>query len=163
MSYLLPPDKLEEQLPKLIPGILSLYKKHSEHFHITQSLCHVLDAAVDMGSRVLETQIDNLLSILHPQVCTPLDYSNHTAVRNHNEALRCFTVLARAYTDRLMAFLLQKLEVHNERTRIGTLTVIKHLINSASQQLESKKSLILAGMKFTIQDNNNKVTWGLNP
>ncbi|XP_072423817.1 maestro heat-like repeat-containing protein family member 1 [Chiloscyllium punctatum] len=159
MSYLLPPDKLEEQLPKLIPGILSLYKKHSEHFHITQSLCHVLDAAVEMGSRVLETQIDNLLSILHPQVCTPLDYSNHTAVKNHNEALRCFTVLARAYTDRLIAFLLQRLEVHSERTRIGTLTVIKHLINSASPQLESKKAQILAGMKFTIQDSNNKVKW----
>ncbi|XP_059496590.1 maestro heat-like repeat-containing protein family member 1 [Stegostoma tigrinum] len=158
MSYLLPPDKLEEQLPKLIPGILTLYKKHSEHFHITQSLCHVLDAAVDMGSRVLETQIDNLLGILHPQVCTPLDYSNHMAVRNHNEVLRCFTVLARAYADRLIAFLLQRLEVHNERTRIGTLTVIKHLINSASQQLESKKSLILAGMKLTTQDNN-KVKW----
>uniref|UniRef100_UPI00398F3C7F maestro heat-like repeat-containing protein family member 1 n=1 Tax=Pristiophorus japonicus TaxID=55135 RepID=UPI00398F3C7F len=157
MSHLMPHDKLEEQLPKLIPGILHLYRKHSEHFHITQSLCHVLDAAVDMGSRMLETQIDNLLNILHPQICAPLDYSNHVAIKNHNEALRCFTVLARAYTDRLIAFLLQKLEVHNERVRIGTLTVLKHLINSASTQLESKKPLILTGMKLTIQDNNNKV------
>ncbi|XP_043547011.1 maestro heat-like repeat-containing protein family member 1 [Chiloscyllium plagiosum] len=151
MSYLLPPDKLEEQLPKLIPGILSLYKKHSEHFHITQSLCHVLDAAVEMGSRVLETQIDNLLSILHPQVCTPLVFSNPPPLP--------LPLTARAYTDRLIAFLLQRLEVHSERTRIGTLTVIKHLINSASPQLESKKALILAGMKFTIQDSNNKVKW----
>ncbi|XP_078061865.1 maestro heat-like repeat-containing protein family member 1 isoform X2 [Mustelus asterias] len=157
MAYLMPHDKLEEQLPKLIPGILALYRKHSDHFHVTQSLCHVLDAAVDMGSRVLETQIDNLLSILHPQVCAPLDYTNHMAVKNHNEVLRCFTVLARAYTDRLIAFLLQKLEVHNERIRIGTLTVLKHLINSVSPQLESKRCLILTGMKFTIQDNNNKV------
>ncbi|XP_072350420.1 maestro heat-like repeat-containing protein family member 1 isoform X2 [Scyliorhinus torazame] len=110
-----------------------------------------------MGSRALETQIDNLLSILHPQICGSLDYNNHMAVKNHNEVLRCFTVLARAYTDRLIAFLLQKLEVHNERIRIGTLTVLKHLINSASPQLESKKPLILTGMKFAIQDNNNKV------
>ncbi|XP_078392967.1 maestro heat-like repeat-containing protein family member 1, partial [Cetorhinus maximus] len=157
MAYLMPHDKLEEQLPKLIPGMMSLYRKHPEHFHITQSLCRVLDAAVDIGSRVLETQIDNLLSTLHPQVCGPLDYSNHMAVKNHNEVLRCFTVLARAYTDRLIAFLLQKLEVHNERIRIGTLTVLKHLINSASPQLESKKPLILTGVKLTIQDNNNKV------
>ncbi|GCC19706.1 hypothetical protein chiPu_0021132 [Chiloscyllium punctatum] len=135
--------------------LFNVWLQHKE----AKSLCHVLDAAVEMGSRVLETQIDNLLSILHPQVCTPLDYSNHTAVKNHNEALRCFTVLARAYTDRLIAFLLQRLEVHSERTRIGTLTVIKHLINSASPQLESKKAQILAGMKFTIQDSNNKVKW----
>lgn len=67
MSHLMPHDKLEEQLPRLIPGILNLYRKHSDHLHITQSLCHVLDAAVEMGSRVLETQIDNLLNTLHPQ------------------------------------------------------------------------------------------------
>ncbi|XP_051871929.1 maestro heat-like repeat-containing protein family member 1 isoform X2 [Pristis pectinata] len=158
MSHLMPHDKLEEQLPRLIPGILNLYRKHSEHFHITQSLCHVLDSAVEMGSRVLETQIDSLLSTLHPQVCAPLEYTNHMAVKNHNEVLRCYTVLACAYTDRLVAFLLQKLEVHNERVRIGTLTVLKHLINSCSTQLEGKKLLILTGMKLTLQDNNsNKV------
>ncbi|XP_062900740.1 maestro heat-like repeat-containing protein family member 1 isoform X1 [Mobula hypostoma] len=155
MSHLMPHDKLEEQLPKLIPGILSLYRKHSDHFHITQSLCHVLDSAVEMGSRLLETQIDTLLNTLHPQICAPLEYTNHMAVKNHNEALRCFTVLASAYTDRLVAFLLQKLEVHNERVRIGTLTVLKHLINSASTQLEGKKLLVLTTMKLIIQDNNN--------
>uniref|UniRef100_A0A4W3GQV8 Maestro heat-like repeat-containing protein family member 1 n=1 Tax=Callorhinchus milii TaxID=7868 RepID=A0A4W3GQV8_CALMI len=68
MSHLMPHDKLEEQLPRLIPGILSLYRKHPEHFHFTQSLCHVLDAAVEMGSRVLESQMDGLLNVLHPQV-----------------------------------------------------------------------------------------------
>ncbi|XP_072110546.1 maestro heat-like repeat-containing protein family member 1 [Mobula birostris] len=155
MSHLMPHDKLEEQLPKLIPGILSLYRKHSDHFHITQSLCHVLDSAVEMGSRLLETQIDTLLNTLHPQICAALEYTNHMAVKNHNEALRCFTVLASAYTDRLVAFLLQKLEVHNERVRIGTLTVLKHLINSASTQLEGKKLLVLTAMKLIIQDNNN--------
>lgn len=155
MSHLMPHDKLEEQLPRLIPGILNLYRKHSDHLHITQSLCHVLDAAVEMGSRVLETQIDNLLNTLHPQICATLDYNNHTAVKNHNEVLRCFTVLACAYTDRLVAFLLQKLEVHNEKVRIGTLTLLKHLVNSTATQLDSKRLLLLTGMKLTIQDNNN--------
>lgn len=34
----------------------------------TQSLCQVLDASVNMGSRVLETQLDSLLFALHQQV-----------------------------------------------------------------------------------------------
>ncbi|XP_069771217.1 maestro heat-like repeat-containing protein family member 1 isoform X2 [Narcine bancroftii] len=162
MSHLMPPDKLEEQLPRLIPGILNLYRKHTEQFHITQSLCQVLDAAVESGSRVLETQIDSLLNGLHLQVCAPLDYNNHLAIKNHNELLRCFTVLAFPYTDRLIAFLLQKLEVHNERVRIGALSVVKHLVNSASTQLENKKLLILSGLKLMIQDNNSyKVKWML--
>lgn len=33
-----------------------------------QSLCQVLDASVNMGSRVLETQLDNVLVALHQQV-----------------------------------------------------------------------------------------------
>lgn len=36
MSYLMPSEKLEEQLPKLIPGILALYKKHAEAFYISK-------------------------------------------------------------------------------------------------------------------------------
>uniref|UniRef100_A0A4W5N709 Maestro heat-like repeat family member 1 n=1 Tax=Hucho hucho TaxID=62062 RepID=A0A4W5N709_9TELE len=68
MSHLMAHDKLEEQLPKLIPTILSLYKKNTEHYVISKSLCQVLDASVNMGSRVLETQIDSLLTTLNQQV-----------------------------------------------------------------------------------------------
>lgn len=36
MSHLLPSERLEEQLPKLLPGILALYKKHSETFYLSK-------------------------------------------------------------------------------------------------------------------------------
>lgn len=36
MSHLLPGEKLEEQLPKLLPGVLALYKKHAETFHVSK-------------------------------------------------------------------------------------------------------------------------------
>ena len=36
MSYLMPGEKLEDQLPKLIPAVLSLYKKHTESFYISK-------------------------------------------------------------------------------------------------------------------------------
>ncbi|XP_010785898.1 maestro heat-like repeat-containing protein family member 1 [Notothenia coriiceps] len=68
MSHLMASDKLEEQIPKLIPAILSLYKKNNEHYIISKSLCQVLDASVSMSSRVLETQLDSLLFALHQQV-----------------------------------------------------------------------------------------------
>lgn len=156
MSYLMPGEKLEEQLPKLIPAVLSLYKKHTETFYISkvsaglraatggkgvgnaprehliptpgsiharphlppprdrpqwwelwgglqpvpllppippalvpscsaeegtllaaisqrsllrfQSLCQILEASVDIGSRSLDVQLDALMGTLHPQV-----------------------------------------------------------------------------------------------
>lgn len=36
MSPLMPSDKLEEQLSRLIPGILALYKKHAEAFYVSK-------------------------------------------------------------------------------------------------------------------------------
>ncbi|KAG5856775.1 hypothetical protein ANANG_G00011450 [Anguilla anguilla] len=156
MSHLMAHDKLEEQLPKLIPTMLSLYKKNTEHYIISKSLCQILDASVNMGSRVLETQIDGLLLGLHQQVCAPVDYSNPPTVKNHNEVLRCFSIMANTFPDRLTVFVLQKLENSNERNRMGSLAVLRHLINS-STIIEVKRPLILASIRVPLLDNSNKV------
>ncbi|XP_068425526.1 maestro heat-like repeat-containing protein family member 1 isoform X1 [Clinocottus analis] len=157
MCHLMASDKLEEQIPKLIPTILSLYKKNNEHYVISKSLCLVLDASVTMGSRVLETQLDGLLLALHQQVSAPVDYSNPPTVKNHNEVLRCFSLLANSFPDRLVMFVLQKLENSNERNRMGSLAVLRHLINSTTSTMESKKLLILASIRQPMADHSNKV------
>ncbi|KAK1173073.1 maestro heat-like repeat-containing protein family member 1 [Acipenser oxyrinchus oxyrinchus] len=157
MSHLMAHDKLEEQLPRLIPAILSLYKKNTEHYVISKSLCQVLDASVNMGSRLLETQLDNLLGAMHQQVCAPVDYNNPPTVKNHNEILRCFSILANTFPDRLTGFVLQRLDNSNERNRIGSLAVLRHLVNSTTSIMEMKKPLVLATMRQPLQDNSNKV------
>ncbi|KAM6967979.1 maestro heat-like repeat-containing protein family member 1 [Aplochiton taeniatus] len=157
MSHLMANEKLEEQIPKLLPTILSLYKKNNEHYIISKSLCQVLDASVSMGSRVLETQLDSLLLALHQQVCTTVDYSNPPTVKNHNEALRCFSILASSLPDRLVVFVLQKMENSNERSRMGSLAVLRHLINSSTSMMETKKLLILASIRQPLVDHSNKV------
>nr|XP_047908530.1 maestro heat-like repeat-containing protein family member 1 isoform X2 [Anser cygnoides] len=157
MSYLMPSEKLEEQLPKLIPGILALYKKHAEAFYISKSLCQILEASVNIGSRSLDVQLDALLGTLHPQICAPADPSVPLTVKNHTEVLRCFTVLACSFPDRVLAFLLPKLESSNERTRVGTLLIMRQIINSAPSQMEIKKPFILSSMKLPLQDSNDKV------
>ncbi|XP_061529897.1 maestro heat-like repeat-containing protein family member 1 isoform X2 [Phycodurus eques] len=157
MCHLMASDKLEEQIPKLIPAILSLFKKNNEHYIISKSLCHILDASVNMGSRLLETQLDSLLFALHQQVSTSVDYSNPPTVKNHNEVLRCFSLLANAFPDRLVMFVLQRLENSNERSRFGSLAVLRHLINSSTSMMESKKLLILASIRQPMADHSNKV------
>ncbi|XP_031465320.1 maestro heat-like repeat-containing protein family member 1 [Phasianus colchicus] len=157
MSYLMPGEKLEEQLPKLIPAVLSLYKKHTESFYISKSLCQILEASVDIGSRSLDVQLDALLGTLHPQICSPADPAVPLTVKNHTEVLRCFTVLACSFPDRVLTFLLPKLESSSERTRVGTLLIMRQIINSAPSQMEIKKPFILSSMKLPLQDSNNKV------
>ncbi|XP_033836281.1 maestro heat-like repeat-containing protein family member 1 isoform X2 [Periophthalmus magnuspinnatus] len=158
MCHLMASDKLEEHIPKLIPSILSLYKKHNnEHYIISKSLCQVLDASVNMGSRVLEAQLDSLLFALHHQVSVSVDYSNPPTVKNHNEVLRCFSLLANTFPDRLIMFVLQRLENTNERSRLGSLAVLRHLINSSTSTMETKKLLILASIRQPMADHSNKV------
>ncbi|GFX94408.1 maestro heat-like repeat-containing protein family member 1 [Trichonephila clavipes] len=156
MTHLLSPEKLEEHLPKFIPAVLAIYKRHQEYQHNTKGLCMVLEAAIANHSIVLESQLDNILNVLFPQICTLPDYSQPSGVRNHNEVLRCFAVLASIYSNRLITFLLQKLESGNEAYRIGSLTVFKHLINSCDTHISPKVPLIVSGLK-PILDSGNKV------
>uniref|UniRef100_A0A1A8FIU1 Maestro heat-like repeat family member 1 n=2 Tax=Nothobranchius korthausae TaxID=1143690 RepID=A0A1A8FIU1_9TELE len=157
MCHLMPRDKLEEQIPRIVPAIMSLYKKNNEHYIISKSLCQVLDASVNMGSRVLETQLEGLLFVLHQQVSAPVDYGDPPTVKNHNEVLRCFSLLANSFPDRLVMSVLQKLENSHERSKMGSLAVLRHLINSSSSTMERKKLLILANIRQPMADHSNKV------
>uniref|UniRef100_A0A8C3U1M0 Maestro heat like repeat family member 1 n=1 Tax=Catharus ustulatus TaxID=91951 RepID=A0A8C3U1M0_CATUS len=157
MSSLIPEEKLEEQIPKLLPGILSLYKKHPEPFPISKSLCQILESSVAIGSRSLEAQLESLLATLLTQICAPADPNVPTSAKNHTELLRCFSVLACAFPERLLPFLAPKLESGSERTRAGALLVLRHLLNSAPSQMEMKKSFIISSLRLPLQDNNNKV------
>uniref|UniRef100_A0A671WUQ3 Maestro heat-like repeat family member 1 n=1 Tax=Sparus aurata TaxID=8175 RepID=A0A671WUQ3_SPAAU len=177
MCHLMAGDKLEEQIPKLIPAILSLYKKNNEHYIISKSLCQVLDASVNMGSRVLETQLDSLLFALHQQIIIlPLTvglllslvfpvffscffFSDSSCISHFNFFLSISTSppLANSFPDRLVMFVLQKLENSNERSRVGSLAVLRHLINSTTSTMEGKKLLILASIRQPMADHSNKV------
>ncbi|XP_027765757.1 maestro heat-like repeat-containing protein family member 1, partial [Empidonax traillii] len=95
---------------------------------------------------------------LPPQICAPADPAVPLSSKNHTEVLRCFTVLACSFPDRVLAFLLPKLESSNERTRVGTLLIMRQIINSAPSQMEIKKPFILSFMKLPLQDSNNKNT-----
>lgn len=49
MCHLMASDKLEEQIPKLIPAILSLYKKNNEHYVISKVRAGCCISVVSFG------------------------------------------------------------------------------------------------------------------
>lgn len=157
LSHLLPNEKLEEHLGRLLPGILSMYKKNVEPFFVTKSLCQILESAVSNESRTLEPQLESVLSVLHTQICSSMEAPTQMLVRNRNEVLRCFTVLASSFPDHLLSFMLPKLEANNPKVRVGTLIILKQVINSAASLMEVKKPLILAAVRHPLQDSSNRV------
>ena len=116
-----------------------------------------LDSIVDVVIKELFTQI--VYGIEMQQSPKGLSVVAMNALnKNQIEILRCFAELAFRYSDKIVPFLLQKYEQNNEKIRIGSLTVLKHLINSCKEQMENKLELVLSGMRQLINENNNKVT-----
>lgn len=61
--------------------------------------------------------------------------------------LRCLERTARVHLDKVVAFLLTKVDQTAESVRIAALTVLKHLINSLKEQLEPHVASIGAQIK----------------
>lgn len=159
MSHLLSRDKLEEQLPRMLSGVNSLYRKHTiaQYVTITQSLCRILEAAVADGSDMLGLHLDHLLNDLYDKACIMPDFRNPATVRNYNEVLRCLDTMCKAYSDRIIGYLLLKLEKSGEKGRLGSLSILKHLVNSSGSDLENKKPLLVTGVQVVLSDTSLKV------
>jgi hypothetical protein len=49
------------------------------------------------------------------------------------------------------------MEQNNEKLRISSLVVIRHLINSSKDQMSNKRELVLSGLRPLLTESNNKV------
>ncbi|CAI8027036.1 Maestro heat-like repeat-containing protein family member 1 [Geodia barretti] len=117
----------------------------------------VVDAAGKKSCTNLELQLNNLLTILFQHACVPVDSTSSTSIKNHNEILRCFAVTGLIYSNHAVGFLLQKLEVAQEKVRVPTLEILKHIINSCDEVMAVKKSLVVSGLKIVLNEQSLRV------
>uniref|UniRef100_UPI00358F9D33 maestro heat-like repeat-containing protein family member 1 isoform X2 n=1 Tax=Myxine glutinosa TaxID=7769 RepID=UPI00358F9D33 len=158
VTHLMPRDWLEEHIPRVVSGVVGLLKKQPESFPTTQALCEVLRASCNAEIRLQNSQVDLVVNALHPLVCSsPVDFSNLQAMKVHNEVLRCFTAIGELAPEHLMLLMQQRVESGGERSRVGSLLVLRHLINSAGSTFDSKKAEIMIGLKPLTQDTSLKV------
>jgi hypothetical protein len=147
-----------EQLPRLLPALLALYKKEKEQLPITQGMCSVLAVAAKDNSAALEPLLPALFAALHPLACTPVDMSDSNAVKNSNELHRCFGIIGTAFAEPIVSFLIGRLEVKDVRVRVGTLQIFKHLVTRNERTLAALKSTIMAGVKpLVVREQDLKV------
>eukprot|EP00117_Sycon_ciliatum_P004055 scpid12251/ scgid8580/ HEAT repeat-containing protein 7A len=157
MAHLFETERLSAELGKIVNGYLAMYKRHPDHYFITLGMCQVLSASVADGSKILDPFIDVIMGTVHPLVCAPVNMSHSQSVKTHNELLRCVAVMATGFSDRIISFLFGKLDSSSERLRMGTLEIIRHIVNSCDDCMENKKSLIIGGLKNTLHEPSNKV------
>uniref|UniRef100_A0A914UT92 Uncharacterized protein n=1 Tax=Plectus sambesii TaxID=2011161 RepID=A0A914UT92_9BILA len=156
LCHIIAPSRVHEELRKLIPAMLALYKKSSiEPYSVTQGLCRLLEAACADETCPLDSYLEEILTALFPQVCEDVDYSASSAVKNRNEVFRCFHVCASRFADRLVYYLLQKMQSGHEKFKLGAISVMRHLINASGPYIVDKRSLVILGMKPALNEQNS--------
>eukprot|EP00004_Rigifila_ramosa_P005673 TRINITY_DN1633_c0_g1_i5.p1 TRINITY_DN1633_c0_g1~~TRINITY_DN1633_c0_g1_i5.p1 ORF type:complete len:1396 (+),score=325.85 TRINITY_DN1633_c0_g1_i5:37-4224(+) len=150
-------SQFERELPKIIQGILGLYKREPENLRlpITQGLTTILQTAVADGSQCLEPQLVHILPAIFP-VGAPEAIKDAAVSKNYNEVLRCFEVIGRVFIDTLISSILQRLEQPNPPVRIGTLALLKHLVARLPEVFEAqeRRPMIVSGVKPLVLDQN---------
>ncbi|GAB6030522.1 HEAT repeat [Chamberlinius hualienensis] len=157
ICQLMSKEKMEEELPRLIPAYLSMYRRHSDPYFISESLSMILQAASSNSCSNLGPLVESIITVLFPQTCTIPDYLQTLAVKNHSEVLRCFTIIGYIQPEQLIDYILSRVDNSNERIRIGSLTVIKQLINTPECKIGDRMATILSGLKSALTETNNKV------
>ena len=176
LCAILPREQFDTQLPKLLPIVLTLFKKEKEVFPVTQAVCSVLEVGVQsakaalaeaeadpnalLPTLALEPMLPAVLNTIHPLCVQPVDETNPASVKNNNELLRCHEVIGNAFPNALISFLLERLDVTNPKSkdpnvRAGTLLIIRHLVDRIDVSLEGHKELLVIGMKTPCQTETN--------
>lgn len=147
---LLPVDKIHDQSQRLIPSILSFYRRSLDRIAVTQFLASVLKTNINLHRNTLDTIIDILITQLFDLTCVYPDYEKPQTVKGHYEVLRCYDLLADTYSSKILDFLLIQLKSNGERERIKSLLVLTHLTNTSSKNVAGRLPAFLELLKHLI-------------
>jgi len=70
MFSLLPPEKVPEEVPRLVPVLLGLYRRSVDPYPVTQCLSAVLPVALAHNRSTVEPLLDNIQNIMFDLVST---------------------------------------------------------------------------------------------
>jgi hypothetical protein len=70
MFPLLPPEKVSEQVPRLVPVLLGLYRRNVDPYPVTQCISAVLPVALAHNRSTVEPLLDNIQNIMFDLVST---------------------------------------------------------------------------------------------
>ena len=146
MSAVIGREALEARLGKVVAKALEMYKKErpADHLPISQGLyALVLEAG---KTRAIEPMVPLLLSSLHPLICRPPDPAQPSTLKNHNEQLRIVEAIARAELDATLSFVVGRFQLKEKEVRVGSLVILRHLVNSMDAALVDKRPLVMSSV-----------------
>uniref|UniRef100_A0A915PME6 HEAT repeat protein n=1 Tax=Setaria digitata TaxID=48799 RepID=A0A915PME6_9BILA len=147
LCLMISPKHLVDELRKLIPAFLNLHRKISTDQHL--GLCRFLEAACADESCPLDAYLEDILNALFPLVYSVAEQTvaSNVSMHNQSEAFRCFHVAATRFADKIVYYLLHKMQSMQDSSKLGAINILRHLLNSAGPYIEDKRSLVILGLK----------------
>lgn len=119
ITTILATPQLQKEVPVLVPILNGMYKKeaHEHHVAITQAYRDLLLVSTkeelhalwaETGPKEKPSLLDVVLNTLFPLACRPVDFTQQGSLKNNNELLRSIEICAKAFIDRILTFLFQK-------------------------------------------------------
>ena len=87
---------------------------------------------------------------------------NPVQMRLRNEVCRCFLAASQRFGDKLVYYLLHKMQSVQDSTKLGAIDLIRHLLNCSEANMEDKRSLIVMGLKPLLCDDTLSVKVKMN-
>ncbi|EFJ27035.1 hypothetical protein SELMODRAFT_412624 [Selaginella moellendorffii] len=152
--------QLKSALPKLVPSILSVYKKDSSNcFPVTHALHMLLEVVLPSGQPMLEFQA--VVSILNTILPMASIYSRKerngeasAILKNFNEVATCFVIIGTAFPEDLFNYLLSRLNAKEMEASLGVFLILKHLLPRLATSWNGKRSTLLEAVKVSLQEPN---------
>jgi hypothetical protein len=145
------------RLERLLTTYLQMFKKErpADHLPVTLGLSSMLVKAVSDDS-FFETGVllNQVLTGLHELICLPPadPVANPTGLRNAGEVLRCFEILCRALPDQVLTFVVNRFQIKQTGVRVGSLVILRQLVNSLDAVLKDRKSIIMSAVTTLVAE-----------
>jgi len=161
VTPLLSTDLIDDRGCQFVSSLLGLYKKlgpaAGSNVEITLCLSSLLDTITKKDCSSVEPVVDQVLGTMFSLVCIPPDYAKPNTVKNHFEILRCYDIMVQCCGDKVVAGLQLRVDSPDEKSRIGALVVLKHILNSNKEALADKLDDIFNTLHNKLGETNNSV------
>ncbi|MBN3325330.1 MROH1 protein, partial [Atractosteus spatula] len=130
MCCLLPEEKFQSELPEVLQAFQPLYAAELDisYSRINKSLSVLMEAAVPKARPVLESQLEQLLTMVHAQVCASFKCPGKPEEERSASLVQMFCVLAGEFPGSVLEISMSQLDNLKEQDLLGSLTILAKLV-----------------------------------
>jgi maestro heat-like repeat-containing protein family member 1 len=157
MAHIIEKDHIEELLPNLISAYLQLLKKeYNEQQSVTVGLSNLIEAVIRTTPDSLVSYVDTLLQTSQSYLINLNSPISPNAIKNKEAHIRCFELIGKHYSDKVITFLIKQFDNQSTNVRIATFEILRHLVIKLKKELSTFKELIVGGVKLVMKNESNR-------